>query len=732
MRIYSLVLFALTMSAPLVPLLAEEPLAIPPERVVGSVYRKTITAADIGLTAPIDTSLEFDARDSQQWQLMARISRAFGRPINNRFIQERNFDVMPEELADYKEMWRVQRQKHLRETEARLEKIKNELASPNLSSEARTKLAEEQAMLERLLPMLREANAADAPDELARMFIVARKIERELHKTYGGRVIFQQAGPEALDARRLLFEMAEKRGDLKFDDPGVRYLFYYYYTNMKHVVVDENVLAENFEARTPEPAYERIESKTRQREIHAKATPPTLPKPPKAEKQWLILESTAEALASDPLELAPTQIVPVDSGVWFGGRKPGSDASPIGFMELGEGGEGQVTLLLENGSANWDAVGEEALATQLDRKSLVKLSAAEASVATWDQRPEGCRFFTNMLAYEQHFCVSSAYQPLWVFDCWLKTWQKIELEPVTDADSQRLGPDYYQASMNHFVLGPEGDFWGFQGTHDARRGNAVCHYRPDTGNWEQYGFPWQTARGDDHWPIGVTRKLVFFAGQRDLLLFDKASHRWSTSELTWPEGSFHAAKFTPLGVLIPAGNTVKRLTPDLSAWEDVASLDTDERITSIAVFEDSLYVATASGIHIWEKIDENNYGEPKHYPWKLAEHVKTYQAVFGLASPDHALALADKLCEAATQGDLELVRTLLSEGADIEATTDPAGSTPLLLACAAGHLEVVKLLLDNGADLHARNNSHQNALLMAVEGRHRELADYLMSIGAQR
>ena len=48
--------------------------------------------------------------------------------------------------------------------------------------------------------------------------------------------------PRRLDARRLLFEEAEKNGDIKFDDPGVRHLFYYYHSNMTHTKVDEKVL----------------------------------------------------------------------------------------------------------------------------------------------------------------------------------------------------------------------------------------------------------------------------------------------------------------------------------------------------------------------------------------------------------------------------------------------------------------------------------------------------------
>jgi hypothetical protein len=38
-----------------------------------------------------------------------------------------------------------------------------------------------------------------------------------------------------------LFEQAEKEGELKFNDAGVRHLFYYY-ANMRHTVVDKKAL----------------------------------------------------------------------------------------------------------------------------------------------------------------------------------------------------------------------------------------------------------------------------------------------------------------------------------------------------------------------------------------------------------------------------------------------------------------------------------------------------------
>ena len=67
------------------------------------------------------------------------------------------------------------------------------------------------------------------------------KIERELYRTYGGRVVFQQARLEALVARRFLFEQAVKEGHLTFEDAGVRHLFYYY-SHMGHRDVDAKLL----------------------------------------------------------------------------------------------------------------------------------------------------------------------------------------------------------------------------------------------------------------------------------------------------------------------------------------------------------------------------------------------------------------------------------------------------------------------------------------------------------
>ena len=241
MRIRAWMLLAPTLFSSLAMLSAEESPKTPPGWTVGSVYGKAVTAADIGLSAPIDPAIEFEGRDTARWELMGRIMTAFGGPVVERFVKREKIEATRDEIMKFKSHFRRSNERNLHQWEARLVELNKELAEPNLSNESKTKLEKERAEYEGLVASKRESRTADVPEEVARTFIVTWKTERELHRAYGGGVIFQQAGPEALDARRRLFEQAEKKGDIRFADAGVRHLFYYY-ANMKHTVIDEKAL----------------------------------------------------------------------------------------------------------------------------------------------------------------------------------------------------------------------------------------------------------------------------------------------------------------------------------------------------------------------------------------------------------------------------------------------------------------------------------------------------------
>ncbi|MGB3391355.1 MAG: ankyrin repeat domain-containing protein [Pseudaminobacter sp.] len=82
------------------------------------------------------------------------------------------------------------------------------------------------------------------------------------------------------------------------------------------------------------------------------------------------------------------------------------------------------------------------------------------------------------------------------------------------------------------------------------------------------------------------------------------------------------------------------------------------------------------------------------------------------AQEDHAMLL-----EAANAGRLEVVRTLIADGAAVD-SRDRSGRTPLLLATRADHVEVAKALIDAGADVNAKDDIQDTPLLYAgAEGR---------------
>ena len=60
------------------------------------------------------------------------------------------------------------------------------------------------------------------------------------------------------------------------------------------------------------------------------------------------------------------------------------------------------------------------------------------------------------------------------------------------------------------------------------------------------------------------------------------------------------------------------------------------------------------------------------------------------------------LHEAVREGDLKLVETLLSEGANVN-KKDGHGCTPLHWSARKGHADVSKLLLENGANVNEKN-----------------------------
>ncbi|MFS2002523.1 ankyrin repeat domain-containing protein [Duganella sp. CT11-25] len=87
------------------------------------------------------------------------------------------------------------------------------------------------------------------------------------------------------------------------------------------------------------------------------------------------------------------------------------------------------------------------------------------------------------------------------------------------------------------------------------------------------------------------------------------------------------------------------------------------------------------------------------------------------------------LHNAAAQGHLAVMQTLLEQGADVNAA-DWRGVTPLIDAAYFGQLDAVKLLLQRGADIHAISKLGDVQTAAVYSGQQAVLA-YLLGQGAR-
>ncbi|TDQ27414.1 ankyrin repeat protein [Phyllobacterium brassicacearum] len=90
---------------------------------------------------------------------------------------------------------------------------------------------------------------------------------------------------------------------------------------------------------------------------------------------------------------------------------------------------------------------------------------------------------------------------------------------------------------------------------------------------------------------------------------------------------------------------------------------------------------------------------------------------------------AGPLHDAAKNGDVERVKQLLDQGANV-AEPDSSGEPALLVASLAGHTSVVAVLLERGTDIEIRNKGGLTALHAAAYGGSLEIVKLLVENGA--
>ena len=85
--------------------------------------------------------------------------------------------------------------------------------------------------------------------------------------------------------------------------------------------------------------------------------------------------------------------------------------------------------------------------------------------------------------------------------------------------------------------------------------------------------------------------------------------------------------------------------------------------------------------------------------------------------------------DATTRGDIDKVRLLLTDGADVNAK-DKFSQTALMYSSRVGNIDLVRLLVESGADLNITAKYNLSALMLAVINEHPEVVRFLITAGA--
>lgn len=158
------------------------------------------------------------------------------RQLTDRYAAEKGLSATAEEQRAYVERMQAALRQDREQRIARRDALNRRLAAGGLSEAERRKLAAEVDGLNQAIAALGDGtdSAASAEDRQARQqiaaaFILQWKINRALYRQYGGRIAYQQGGPEPVDAYRLFLQERQARGDFAIYAPQLEASFWSYY-----------------------------------------------------------------------------------------------------------------------------------------------------------------------------------------------------------------------------------------------------------------------------------------------------------------------------------------------------------------------------------------------------------------------------------------------------------------------------------------------------------------------
>lgn len=158
----------------------------------------------------------------------------------DKFAQDHELEPSKNEIDAFIRKTEELERRHLRKLEQDRKRLTAALKTGDLSPRDRQEKEGQLKNVDSILKTMRETKtqAKGIGDQLrqmrrrtARQFVRQWKINKALYAKYGGRVAFQQAGPEPIDAYRDFLKEQQEAGAFRILDPKYEPPFWRYFTN---------------------------------------------------------------------------------------------------------------------------------------------------------------------------------------------------------------------------------------------------------------------------------------------------------------------------------------------------------------------------------------------------------------------------------------------------------------------------------------------------------------------
>jgi hypothetical protein len=183
-----------------------------------------------------------------------RLYKLIAKPLFEEYRTRQKLDPTEQEVGEFvvhfrdaKERAKQHREETLQKRQSEAELLRTTLRKHDLNPTQRLQLTERVeraeagiAALKQLLSAAEDGNDNEQDRRFAQWWLVHWKLQQSLYRRYGGRVIYQQVGPVAIDAMRDFLREHEEQGRFTISDSKLNTLFWSPFEREKPGVVVRN------------------------------------------------------------------------------------------------------------------------------------------------------------------------------------------------------------------------------------------------------------------------------------------------------------------------------------------------------------------------------------------------------------------------------------------------------------------------------------------------------------